>query len=164
MSGYPQYTPGRLDRIITIQRRAVTRDPAFGGEIESFVDVAEVWASVNQTSSSKKFANESNRTVALRNSTFRIRWRDDVRETWRVIYNNFLWDIKGRAEVGFRRFLDLHCVTDTSRRLVEEPARSRRDAEVEDEVVDRKPFTEASPGKPEEAGKPEDWTDGPQTL
>ena len=143
----------RLDRIVTIQRRVVTRDPAFGGEIENWVDLAEVWASVRPTASSEKFAKESNRVLPLRLVTIRIRWRDDVRETMRVIYNGFLWDIKGRGEIGFRRFLDLFCVTDTSRRVpVEAPGRERREVEVWVEE-DRKPVSESLP-KPGEAEKP----------
>ena len=75
----------RLNRIIRIQSRVKTRD-AYGSEIEAWVDVAEVWANVNQTGTSEKFNNDAKRMVALRNATMRIRWRDDVAETSRVIY------------------------------------------------------------------------------
>ena len=78
-------------------------------------EVAEVWASVSQTGVSAKFENDSNRKLALRNSTFRIRWRDDVTELMRVVYDGLLWDIRGIAEVGLRRGLELICQTDVSR-------------------------------------------------
>ena len=43
--------------------------------------------------------------LLMRNATIRIRWRNDVQETARVVYDGFPWDIKGIAEIGFRREL-----------------------------------------------------------
>ena len=106
----------RLNRIILLQARVVTRDPTFGSEIEAWIDVAEVWANVEQTGTSEKFNNDANRTVALRNATMRIRWRDDVSETSRVIYAGLAWDIEGIARLGRRRELELYCQTDVSRK------------------------------------------------
>ena len=106
----------RLNRIILLQARVVTRD-VYGSEIEAWVDVAEVWANVNQTGTSEKFNNDANRTVALRNATMRIRWRDDVSETSRVIYAGLAWDIEGIAKLGRRRELELYCQTDVNARV-----------------------------------------------
>ena len=105
---------GRLDRIVELQERRITRD-AFGSEVESWSEIEKVWANVNQTGVSEDFENESNRAVALRNSTIRILWRSDVQETSRVVYDGFPWDIKGIAEIGFRRELELICQTDVHR-------------------------------------------------
>ena len=101
----------RLDRIVEIQSRRITRD-AFGSEVVSWSETDKVWANVNQTGASEDFENNADRDVALRNSTFRIRWRDDVEETSRVVYDGFLWGINGIAEVGYRRELELSCQTD----------------------------------------------------
>ncbi len=103
-----------LDRIVELQERRVTRD-AFGSEVVSWAEVDKVWAYVNQTGTSEDFENESNRNVALRNSTIRIRWRADVQETSRVVYDGLPWDIKGIRELGYRRELELICQTDVSR-------------------------------------------------
>ena len=103
-----------LDRIVELQARRVTSD-SFGSEIEGWSEIDKVWAKVNQTGVSENFENESNRAVALRNSTIRIRWRDDVQETSRVVYDGFPWDIKGIAEIGYRRELELFCQTDVHR-------------------------------------------------
>ena len=105
----------RLNRIIRIQALGVTRD-AFGSEIEAWVDVAEVWANVNQTGTSEKFNNDAKRMVALRNATMRIRWRDDVSETSRVIFAGLAWGIVGIARLGRRRELELFCQTDVNAR------------------------------------------------
>ena len=104
----------RLDRIVELQARRVTRD-SFGSEIEGWSEIDKVWANVDQTGVSENFENESNRAVALRNSTIRIRWRDDVQETSRVVYDGLAWDIKGIGEVGYRRELELFCQTDVHR-------------------------------------------------
>ena len=108
-------SPTRLDRIVELQSRTVTRDPIYGSEIVSWSEIDKVWANVHQTGVSENFENDANRKIALRNSTFRIRWRDDVQETSRVVYDGFPWDIKGIAELGRRRELELICQTDVHR-------------------------------------------------
>ena len=103
-----------LDRIVELQSRTVMRD-SYGGEIVSWSEIDKVWAHVNQTGVSENFENESDRVIALRNATIRIRWRDDVQETSRVVYDGFPWDIKGIGEIGYRRELELFCQTDVHR-------------------------------------------------
>ena len=63
-----------LDRIVELQERRVTRDN-FGSEVVSWFEIEKVWANVKQTGTSEDFENDANRAVALRNATFRIRWR-----------------------------------------------------------------------------------------
>ena len=109
--------PTRRDRIVELQARRVTRD-ALGGEVEAWAEIDKVWANVDQTGVSEDFENDANRDVALRNSTIRISWRDDVQETSRVVYDGFPWDIKGIAELGYRRELELICQTDVHRPMV----------------------------------------------
>ena len=103
----------RRNHIVELQARRVTRD-SFGSEIEGWSEIDKVKANVNQTGVSENFENESNRAVALRNATIRIRERDDVDETARVIFDSLPWDIKGIAKVG-RRELELICQTDVHR-------------------------------------------------
>ena len=137
----PQYT---LNRIVTLQRKVVTRDTTYGSEIVSWADIDTVWAHVRQTGASKNFENDANRNIALRNSTIRIQWRNDVRETSRVVYDSLLWDIKGIAEIGRLHYLDLICQTDASRRApVDEQNRERRDTDDTDDG--RKPESDALP-------------------
>ena len=102
------------DRLIDIQQRVVTRD-SFGGEVVVWDKLETVWANVNQTGVSEDFENEANREQALRNAQFRIRWRSDVTEAHRVIYDGHAWDIEGLAEEGFHKNLLLYCQTDASR-------------------------------------------------
>ena len=106
-----------LDRIVELQERRVTRDD-FGSEVVSWFEIEKVWANVKQTGTSEDFENDANRAVALRNATFRIRWRQDVEETYRVVYDGFPWDIKGIAELGRRQELELICQTDVHHPMV----------------------------------------------
>ena len=87
-----------FDRIVELQSRRVTRD-SFGGEVVSWSEIEKVRANVDQTGVSENFENNANRDLALRNATIRIRWRDDVQETARVVYDGLAWDIKGIAEI-----------------------------------------------------------------
>ena len=103
-----------MDRIVELQARRVTRD-SFGSEVVSWSEIEKVWANVKQTGTSEDFENDAGRAVALRNATIRIRWRGDVQETSRVVYDGFPWDIKGIAELGYRRELELICQTDVYR-------------------------------------------------
>lgn len=99
-------TTGRLDRIIELQRRAITRD-SFGAEIETWAELDTVWAHVNQTGADEAFRNESNRDQATRDARMTIHYRDDLDETMRVIYDERAWDIRGIAEIGFKDKLEL---------------------------------------------------------
>ena len=92
----------------------VVRD-SFGGQIEKWFDLEEVWAAVNQTGTSERFENNAARKLPLRNATFTIGFRSDVSETSRVVFDGLAWDIKGIAEIGFKRGLTLYCQTDVSR-------------------------------------------------
>ena len=74
----------QLDRIITIQQRTVTRD-SFGGDVVTWVDLAQVWASFTPQSAREQFRNESNIEQASNTAAFRIRWRDDLDEAMRVV-------------------------------------------------------------------------------
>ena len=96
----------QLDRIITIQQRTVTRD-SFGSEIEAWVDLDEVWASFRPQTATERFRNESNIVQATTTAAFRIRWRDDLGATMRVMHEGDEWDIQGIIEVGRRDKLDL---------------------------------------------------------
>ena len=101
----------RLDRLVTLQERVVTRGN-FGSEREEWVDLDTVWARVRQTGVSEQYINSSNREQANRNAIMRIRYRDDVGETMRAVYQDHAWDIIGIDEVDYRRYLDLTVQTE----------------------------------------------------
>ena len=86
---------GRLNRVIEIEHRTVTRD-SFGGEIEAWVTLAKVWAEKVQVKPAERFIKTSARTVNKSTAKFRILQRDDLDETMRVIDDHgVLWNIIG---------------------------------------------------------------------
>ena len=97
---------GRLNRIIEVQHRTVTRD-SFGGEIEAWVTVANVWAEKVQVKPAERFIKTSARTVNSSTAQFKILQREDVDETMRVIDDHGTrWGIIGIIKNG-RQFLTL---------------------------------------------------------
>ena len=84
----------QLDRIITIQQLSVTRD-SFGAEVETWVDLAQVWASFTPQSAREQFRNESNIIQASNTAAFRIRYRDDLTEDMRIVHDGHEWGHRG---------------------------------------------------------------------
>ena len=107
---------GKLNRVITLQQKSITRD-AYGAEEERWADLRtrpRVWANVMQTGASQDYRSGSDREQNTRNARFRIRYRDDVTEAMRVSYDGVYWDIEGIAEWGYRDTLELQCRADVS--------------------------------------------------
>ena len=103
-----------LDRIVQIQERRVSRD-RFGGEVESWAYFDDVWASVRLTGVREQYLDNADRELVTRNAIIRIRWRDDLDETMRLVYDDVEWDVLGYDEIGYRRFLDVTAMADVSR-------------------------------------------------
>lgn len=101
----------RLDRLITIQQRVDSRDD-FGGVVEQWVDLDNVWARFERQSGQEPYRREANRQQAIRSGVLRILYRSDVTEISRIVYEDHAWDILGIDEVGFRRYMDLTVQTE----------------------------------------------------
>ena len=99
---------GRLNRLITIQDKTVTRDQ-YGGSIEQWVELAVVWAERIIWKPKQKFIQGSARFVNISTSSFRLLQRADLDldETMRVLDDNaILWDIIGIVKTD-RQFVTL---------------------------------------------------------
>ena len=95
-----------LNRIITIQRREVTRD-TYGAPIESWIELAQVWAEKLRVKPSERFIKRAARRLNTSQTRFKIRQRGDVDETMRILDDNAaLWNILGLIK-NDRRFLTL---------------------------------------------------------
>ena len=104
----------RFNRIVSIEKPTISRDD-FGSEIRKWIELAEVWANVRPAGAEERFRQDSNKEQSLRRAKMRIRYRDDVYEVYRVIYDGLIWDIEGIEEIGFRRELELSISADVSR-------------------------------------------------
>ena len=87
--------PGSLDRRITIQQNTTTRDAA-GQPIDSWADLATVWAEVIPVGGSEIF--QAKQTGAEAVAKFRIRYRGDILRKMRVVYDSDNYDIADVAE------------------------------------------------------------------
>jgi len=74
---------GQLDRRITIQSFTTSTDD-FGEVIQSFTTLANVWAKVEEKSGSE--GEDGNQLVATRKVEFFIRYRSDINEQMRIVY------------------------------------------------------------------------------
>jgi SPP1 family predicted phage head-tail adaptor len=84
-----------LDRRVTIQRTVKTRD-AVGQAIDAWEDVATVWAEVKPESGSEGF--ETDRRTNIQRVLFRVRYREGIDTTMRVVYRGQVHQIVGVSE------------------------------------------------------------------
>lgn len=96
---------GDLDRRITLQSFETVSDGA-GGSTTTWVDLATVWASVQQQSGREYFALGTTQTEVKR--VFRLRWRNDITTLQRVVYDGQNHNIDEVKELGRRAGLELH--------------------------------------------------------
>jgi head-tail adaptor len=101
----------QLDRKITVQQYVIGRDPTFGSEQRSWVDVCTVWAGFSEWPGTEQVV--TNARVASRKASFRVRWRADLvpaqASTFRVHYGTRTFMVDGPGtEIGRREWLDLN--------------------------------------------------------
>lgn len=97
--------PGQLDRRIVLQSLTTTRDDV-GGKVETWADVATVWASRKVDNGRRLFAAEQKSLEEI--VTFRIRWRAGVTAFMRVVYGDDFFEIIAKpVELGRRAYLEL---------------------------------------------------------
>ncbi len=94
---------GRLDRKITIQELTTTNDE-YGEPVESWSDLATVWAEVKQQSAREMWESGKVSEVEM---MFRIRYRSGIDTTNRISYDGDTYDITGVREIGRRDGLEI---------------------------------------------------------
>lgn len=100
---------GNLDRRITIQGKTITQDD-FGAEVETWGDVATVWAQEVELRGMERYSMRQIVGHALR--TFRIRWSPTVAvitTEHRIEYAGRLFDITDVREVGRQEGIEIDC-------------------------------------------------------
>lgn len=95
---------GTLDRRITI-RSIVRTTSATGAVVESWLDLATVWASRRDVRGRELVLSGAERAVVER--IYRIRHRPDVTPAMRVVDGSEEQEIVAVAEIGRRRALEL---------------------------------------------------------
>ena len=93
---------GKLDRQILIEQNTPVQD-GFGQPIESWGTLATVWAEKLNPKVAEKYVGD--KFVPTRSIVWRIRFRGDVTELMRVVYNSNNYGIIGTYEEGRRKYL-----------------------------------------------------------
>lgn len=100
-------SPSELNKRITLQAPTTAKD-ALGTPVTTWVDVATVWAKKTTHRSDEAVQAMAQTGISIHN--FRIRWRADVRSSWRVKHGNVQMAIVGKPiEVNepSGRYLDI---------------------------------------------------------
>lgn len=107
-------TAGQLDQRLTLQSRASGVD-VLGQATGAWQTVATVWGRARPLRSRELFAAGSVGNVT--DLEFTIRWRNDVRHTWRVLWRDTAYDITGEPiDIdGQRQWLQLLASSGTAR-------------------------------------------------
>ena len=99
---------GQLDRRITIQTFSETTDN-FGQEVKSFSTLASVWANVVEKVGRE--GEDGEMIAATKKVEFIIRYRTDVDEEMRIVYNNNTYKIQAIQYADARKaFLKIVCL------------------------------------------------------
>jgi SPP1 family predicted phage head-tail adaptor len=99
---------GSLNRRVTIQRH-VTGTDELGGPIDTWEDVATVWANIRHLSGAESIRSDAD--VSIVKASIRIRYRTDVTAAMRVVYGTTIYDIQAvLLDAVGREYCDLVCV------------------------------------------------------
>ena len=103
---------GTMNERVTLQSYSVIRD-ANGAAIPTYSDLATVWARVEPANIGNSESLTADQTMVFTRVKVTIRFRTDVSENMRVVYNDGIeyksLDILFKSVLGQRRFLTLTC-------------------------------------------------------
>lgn len=96
---------GKLNRLITLQKRSITRD-SIGNGVETWADHSTRWAEVITTGGSEFYA--AQRLNAETTAVFKIRYTAAINTLMRIKFGSDLFDILNIADPdGKRVFLNV---------------------------------------------------------
>jgi SPP1 family predicted phage head-tail adaptor len=100
---------GRLDRLVTLQSRVVTRSDS-GEDVVTYQDLEDVWAEKFDLRGREFYAAQQAKADVT--TRWRIRWRSDVSILHRLVYGGQVYEINAAAEIGRREGLELVTTAD----------------------------------------------------
>lgn len=102
---------GRFDRLITFQVNTPTRDN-IGGKVDAWADYCSMWA-LYQSGAGFEQVN-ADRQEAKSNAIFTIRYRDDIRNSMRIVFQGEYYNIQDISEITRRAYLKINAISLTS--------------------------------------------------
>lgn len=97
---------GTLDQRIILQRRGTVED-SIGQPVESWTDVAYLWANVRHLSGVESI--KADAAVSQVKSSIRVRYRTGIDSGMRVVHGKAVYQIKAVLPHGLE-WIDLACV------------------------------------------------------
>ena len=107
---------GKLDRKITVETKTTAKD-SFGQEIDSWTELGTFWAQYKPRLNSAAAVADTASQVQFREvASFVLRYRSDLPDTARILFQGKTWIITQRGEVGGdrRRYMELVTVANNS--------------------------------------------------
>jgi SPP1 family predicted phage head-tail adaptor len=99
---------GKLNRLITILERQVTKDPVYNTEIVEWVVLTTAYAEVQDMLPSRAERIAEGINIARRPARVRMRWRPDIDSTMRIsVDGREMRIVAGPIELGRRGGLEL---------------------------------------------------------
>lgn len=99
--------PGDLTKRVTLQYERRLAD-GMGGWVTSWADAAHIWAAIWPVSASEQV--QDAQTVMTISHRIRIRYRSDVRSSWKIKYGDRYFTIVGLIDPNEKHaLLDLLC-------------------------------------------------------
>jgi SPP1 family predicted phage head-tail adaptor len=83
----------RCDQRITFQQKVTAQDPNTGEITFTWADFATIWACIDATKASERFA--AQQELSGNDFTIWIRWRGDIDSNMRILWNDRIFDITG---------------------------------------------------------------------
>ena len=88
---------GKLDKRILIETPSEGRDD-YGQEVRTWSTFASMWAGIKLNIGKESF--ETSEKVKERVVDFKIRWRTDLNNEMRILYNSNYYEIEDIVELG----------------------------------------------------------------
>lgn len=106
---------GNLDKLVTLQKRTRTRDPASGELVDAWTSLGDQWAEMLEGRALERYA--AAQKVAEITVGFRLRWAPALLvltpDEHRIAWNGFVYDIKGLVEIQRRQGVAALCAART---------------------------------------------------
>ena len=96
---------GKMDRRITIQQNSGVIDSLTGEQTDAWTDVCEVWGRRIQNAGMQRMQGEQ--PISVGTDLWFIRFRSDVTEAMRVVYDSVNYEILSIQEIGRKDSLKL---------------------------------------------------------
>lgn len=96
---------GKMDRLVALKHRTLTRNTTTGEEVESYATYASVWASKRDVRGREFFAAQQVNSDVT--TIWQIYHRTDVLATDRLVVDGLDYDITGIAEIGRKQGLEI---------------------------------------------------------